>query len=207
VGEQSRRGHWDAVYRRKAVSDVSWYEARPLKSLELIRAAGPARDAAILDVGGGTSTLVDELLAAGYRDVTVLDVSAAALQQVRVRLGARAAQVQLLEQDVTQFSPPRGYALWHDRAVFHFLTEPGERERYVDVLRRALPPPGQVIISGFGPEGPLKCSGLPVARYDAVALARELGADFALIESALSVHHTPAHVTQQFVHCRLRRVA
>jgi SAM-dependent methyltransferase len=183
---------------------VSWYEAHPQRSLDLIRAAGISISAAIIDVGAGASSLVDALLAAGYRDVTVLDISAEALQKVRQRLGANPA-LTLLQQDVTTFQPLRAYGLWHDRAVFHFLVLPEDRARYVDVLRRAVAPGGHVIISTFGPSGPDRCSGLPVARYDAPALAAVLGREFSLADSALSVHRTPWGSEQQFLHCRFDR--
>ena len=200
----SPQHHWDTVYANKAVADVSWYEAYPAKSLELIRATGVAATDAVIDVGGGASFLVEALMAAGYCDLTVLDVSAVVLQQLRARLGARAAAVKLLQQDVTLFEPPQRYALWHDRAVFHFLIEHQERQRYVEVVRQALLPLGQLIISGFGPDGPEKCSGLQVARYDAATLAAQFGAGFALLDSSLSTHRTPWGVKQQFVHCRLQ---
>ena len=202
---RSRQDHWDTVYTSRAAAQVSWYETYPAKSLELIRAAGAAAGDAIIDVGGGASFLIEALMAAGYSKLTVLDVSAAVLQQLRERLGARAAAVKLLQQDVTLFKPPERYALWHDRAVFHFLIERGERQRYVEVVRQALLPHGQVIISGFGPEGPERCSGLQVARYDAAALTAQLGADFALVDSSLSMHRTPWGAEQQFIHCRFQR--
>ena len=201
-----RQTHWDQVYTGKAPSELSWHESRPHKSLDLIRASGVGPAEAIIDVGGGTSLLVDALLAAGYRDLTVLDISAAALAQVRARLGPQ-APVQLAQHDVTTFAPPRRYALWHDRAVFHFLVLPEERRRYVEVLGRAVSSAGHAIISTFGPDGPQRCSGLPVARYDAAALAAELGARFRLLDSELSLHRTPWHTQQQFLHCRFERTA
>lgn len=201
----STQHHWDTVYTNKAVADVSWYEAYPAKSLELIRASGAAGEDALIDVGGGASLLVEALMAAGYCDLTVLDVSAVVLQQLRERLGVRAAAVKLLQQDVTLFEPPQRYVLWHDRAVFHFLIERQERQRYVEVVRQAVLPMGQVIISGFGPDGPEKCSGKQVARYDAAALAAQLGTGFALLDSSLSTHRTPWGTEQQFVHCRFQR--
>ena len=198
----SRQEHWDGVYRTKPATGVSWYEAHPTKSLALVRATGVRPEDPIIDVGGGASLLVDELLDAGFRDLTVLDVSAAVLESLRKRLGARAESVTLLHQDATAFQPARRYALWHDRAVFHFLVRREERERYVDALRRALSPHGHAIISTFGPAGPERCSGLPIVRYDAGALAAELPSDFRLVESSLSVHRTPAGAQQQFLHCR-----
>lgn len=199
---KARQHHWDQVYAIKSVTEVSWYEAHPAKSLELIAAAGVGAADAIIDIGGGAALLVDELIAAGYRDLTVLDISATVLEKLRERLGSRLAAVTLVHQDVTTFQPGRRYALWHDRAVFHFLLERQDRQRYLDVLRRALLPRGQLIISTFGPAGPERCSGLPVVRYDAAALAAELGSAFALVESGLCVHHTPGGASQQFLHCR-----
>jgi trans-aconitate methyltransferase len=203
----SRQAHWDKVYGSKSDTEVSWYEAHPKMSLELIRATGAGPADPIIDVGGGASLLVDALLDAAYLDLTVLDISAEVLQKLRTRLGPRAAAVALLQQDVTRFQPARRYALWHDRAVFHFLTQREDRERYVSVLRRALLPMGQLVLATFGPSGPERCSGLAVMRYDANALAAEFGSDFRLIDSSLAVHRTPSGVEQQFMYCRFDRQA
>ncbi len=164
--EGTRQGHWDAVYRTKSITDVSWYEPHPDKSLELIRHSAIEPTDPIIDVGGGASFLVDDLIEAGYRDVTVLDVSAAVLDQLRERLGAQAPKVSLLHEDITAFEPGSRYALWHDRAVFHFLVEGGDRDRYVGALHRALRPGGHLVMATFGPSGPERCSGLPTRRYD-----------------------------------------
>ncbi|MGH8180696.1 MAG: class I SAM-dependent methyltransferase [Steroidobacteraceae bacterium] len=196
--------HWDAVYDKKRADEVSWYEPRPEKSLELIRSTGIEVTDPIIDVGGGASHLVDELLAAGYGDLTVLDVSAAVLQKLRSRLESAAPSVMLLHQDVTAFRPARKYGLWHDRAVFHFLTQREEREGYIEALRQGVRPGGHVLMATFGPSGPERCSGLPTVRYDATTLAAELGADFALAESFLAVHRTPWNSEQQFLYCRFR---
>lgn len=201
------REHWDAVYGKKAATDVSWYEPHAEKSLELIRGAGIGLADPIVDVGGGASFLVEDLLAAGYRDLTVLDVSATVLEKLRERLGPRALSITLLHQDVTAFKAERSYVLWHDRAVFHFLIERPDRERYLDALRRALRADGHLVIATFGPSGPERCSGLPTLRYDEAALAAELGPDFKLVESSLSVHRTPWNAPQQFLHCRFARQA
>lgn len=203
----AKQKHWDSVYGSKAITDVSWYEPQPEKSFELIRRAAIEFTDAIIDVGGGASFLVDDLLEAGYRDVTVLDVSATVLDKLRERLGAKAPRVTLLHQDVTAFEPERHYALWHDRAVFHFLVERADRERYVHALRRGLRPDGHLVMATFGPSGPERCSGLPTMRYDEAALAAELGPDFKLIESSLSIHHTPWHAPQEFLYCRFTRQA
>lgn len=202
------QSHWDAVYEKKAATEVSWYEPRPEKSLELIQSTGVRSTDPIIDVGAGASLLVDELLAAGYRDLTVLDVSAAALAKLRHRLGSAAsASVTLMHEDVTAFRPARRYALWHDRAVFHFLVRREDRERYVDALRQGVGPSGHVLLATFGPSGPERCSGLPCMRYDAATLPGELGGDFQLVESALVIHRTPSNAQQQFLYCRFTRAA
>lgn len=201
------QSHWDAVYERKAATEVSWYERRPEKSLELIRSAGVRATDSIIDVGAGASLLVDELLTAGYRDLTVLDVSAAALARLRQRLGSAAAAVTLVHEDVTAFQPVRRHVLWHDRAVFHFLVRREDRERYVAALRQGVGPGGHVLLATFGPSGPERCSGLPTMRYDAATLAAELGGDFQLVESSLLIHRTPSDAQQQFLYCRFTRSA
>lgn len=201
---QARQDHWDAVYQKKRADEVSWYESRPEKSLDLMRSTGVRDDDPIIDVGGGASRLVDELLAAGHGDLTVLDVSASVLEKLRERLGSAASSVTLVHQDVTAFQPARRYALWHDRAVFHFLTQREDRELYIGALRRGIRPGGHVLMATFGPDGPERCSGLPTVRYDAATLAAELGADFALVESFLVVHRTPWNANQQFLYCRFR---
>ena len=168
--------HWNRVYTTRAVDAVSWYQAQPKVSLELIAAADLPVDAPIIDVGGGASVLVDCLLAQGRSALSVLDVSAAALANSRARLGANAAKVQWIEADVREFEPSQRYALWHDRAVFHFLTEPGDRERYRAQLSSAVGSGGHVVIGTFAADGPTKCSGLPVQRYDAAALLEHAAA-------------------------------
>lgn len=199
--------HWDNVYGGRTATAVSWYEAHPEKSLQLIHASAIAADDPIVDVGGGAALLVDELLSAGYRDLTVLDISATVLERLRERLGVCAPAVALLREDVTVFQPNRLYALWHDRAVFHFLIQKDERALYVEALRQALRPAGHVVMATFGPEGPERCSGLATARYDAASLCAELGPDFQLVDSALVVHQTPWNTPQQFLYCRLQRKA
>lgn len=203
----TKQHHWDAVYGAKPITEVSWYEPHADRSLELIRRAGIELTDPIIDVGGGASFLVDDLLEAGYRDLTVLDVSAVVLEKLRLRLGAKAPRVTLLQRDVTAFEPTRRFALWHDRAVFHFLVEGADRKRYVDVLCRALRPDGHLVIATFGPSGPERCSGLPTMRYDEAALAAELRSDFKLVESSLSLHRTPWNAAQQFLYCRFVRQA
>lgn len=198
--------HWNRVYTTRAVDAVSWYQPQPKISLELIAAADLPVDAPIIDVGGGASILVDCLLAQGRSALSVLDVSAAALANSRARLGANATRVQWIEADVREFEPPRRYALWHDRAVFHFLTDPADRERYMAALRRSLNPRGHVVIATFAVDGPPRCSGLDVAHYDATTLHAQFGADFEMLDSRREMHITPAGAEQRFtwVHLQLR---
>ena len=201
----SRRNHWDSIYRGKDPDRVSWYRPHLDRSLAFIEKTSLPRTAAILDVGGGSSTLVDDLLDRGYDDVTVLDLSERALAQAKARLGARAKTVAWVVGDVTEMAlPKRRFDLWHDRAVFHFLTEPAARERYVDAVRRALKPNGYIIVATFGPEGPERCSGLPIARYSADGLHREFGERFAKVGSETEIHQTPWGAEQEFVYCYCR---
>ena len=194
--------HWDRVYRTKSPPETSWYEPHLGTSLEWIAAAVPDPAAAILDAGGGESTLVDDLYARGYRALTVLDVSAAALEKSQRRLGAAAEAVQWIGGDITEVALPwRAYDLWHDRAVFHFLTEPGKRAAYVRRLAASLKSGGHAILATFGPQGPLKCSGLDTCRYNAESLAGELGPAFRLLREALIEHTTPSGAAQQFLYC------
>ncbi len=202
-----RRDHWNRVYQTKSSDSVSWYQQRPDISLELIAASGVDKDAGIIDVGGGASVLVDHLLELGYTNLAVLDLSAAALSVSRSRVGARAAAVEWFEADVTSFEPPRRYALWHDRAVFHFLTDAGDRARYVATLHKTLKPNGTVIIATFAPDGPPKCSGLDVVRYDEHSIVAELGAGFQLHEVRRETHVTPGKAEQRFNYVRLSSVA
>ena len=194
--------HWQAVYQAKASSELTWYQREARASLEIIERVLPERAAPILDVGGGTSTLVDGLLDAGYRDVTILDVAPAALAAVRARLGSRAELVRWLEADVLRAElPEAGYALWHDRALFHFLTEARDRRLYVEQARRALRPRGFLLLAAFGEAGPSQCSGLPVRRYRPETLHAEVGPEFSLLESVYEEHVTPRGRRQPFVYC------
>jgi 2-polyprenyl-3-methyl-5-hydroxy-6-metoxy-1,4-benzoquinol methylase len=197
--------HWEHIYRTKATDQVSWYAPHLQTSLDLIGRTALEPDAAILDVGGGASTLVDDLLARGFTNLTVLDLSEAALDQNRARLGALSEKVHWLAADITQTNlAPAYFDLWHDRAVFHFLTDPAQRSAYVRQLVGALKPGGHAIVSTFSPDGPPRCSGLDVVRYDAPALAAALGAGFRLLDSVISLHPTPAGATQQFLSCRFQ---
>jgi 2-polyprenyl-3-methyl-5-hydroxy-6-metoxy-1,4-benzoquinol methylase len=173
--------------------------------LALIERAVPERSASIIDVGGGESTLVDDLLLRGYANITVLDISQGAIDVTRSRLGSAADQVHWIAADITEVElEPRAYDLWHDRAVFHFLTVSEQRTAYVRQVARSVRPGGHVIVSAFGPEGPTKCSGLEVVRYDAESLRREFGVSFRLIESSTELHRTPFDTTQQFLYCYCR---
>lgn len=199
------KAHWERIYTTKGPHDVSWFQLEARVSLELIQRVAPDREAAILDVGGGASTLVDGLLAAGYFRVSVLDLSAAALRQARERLGARGAEVSWLERDVlTVDLPLSGIDVWHDRAVFHFLTTVTDRRRYVAQVRQGLRPGGHIIVATFAEDGPTRCSGLDVARYAPLALHEEFGSDFALIESRREEHVTPWGARQAFTYCVCR---
>lgn len=208
-----RERHWERVYAAKSPVEVSWYAAHLTESLEWIEEAAASsatvRDAfAIVDVGGGASTLVDDLWARGFRALTVLDLSAGALEHARERMGDAAQDVRWVVGDVTRCAlHERAFDLWHDRAVFHFLTEAEDRAAYVGQVRRALKPDGVVIVATFSVNGPERCSGLPVCRYDAASLAREFGAGFVMEKSAVVVHRTPGGGVQEFVFCRMRRVA
>jgi 2-polyprenyl-3-methyl-5-hydroxy-6-metoxy-1,4-benzoquinol methylase len=199
--------HWENIYRTKAPDAVSWYRLHLDRSLGLIELASPDHTASIIDVGGGESTLVDDLLDRGYQGITILDVSQTALDVTKARLGKPGAQVHWICADVTQAElPSHSFDVWHDRAVFHFLTAPEQRMAYVRLVARAVRPGGYVIVSTFGPEGPTKCSGLDVVRYDANSLHGEFGGRFKLVESSKELHETPFGTTQQFLYCYCRLV-
>ena len=195
--------HWESVYSAKAPDQVSWFRRHLEMSLALIeRATSGDRSAAIADIGGGASTLVDDLLGRGYRNLTVLDISQRAIDFARTRLADASASVRWVRADVTTADlPAKSIDVWHDRAVFHFLTKPEDRLAYVRAVEHALKPGGHVVISTFGPEGPLKCSGLEVVRYDADSLHKEFGPRFRVIESSKELHQTPFGTTQQFLYC------
>lgn len=194
----NQKEHWEKVYREKKPTEVSWFQREPERSLEWIRTVAPSKDKAIVDVGAGASLLVDRLLDLGYQRISVLDISGVALGVAKERLGARAAQVRFIETDVTCSDADLSCDLWHDRAVFHFQTEAEDRKRYVEVLKRSLRPGGHVILAAFAPDGPEKCSGLFVRRYDAGILQKELGEDFRLIREEAEVHRTPTDKEQRF---------
>ena len=202
----TRQEHWNEIYRIRGAHDVSWHQRRPDLSLELIAESGVSKDAWIIDVGGGASTLVDSLLDAGYQRLAVLDISGEALALSRTRLGPRAAAVEWFEADVTTFQPSHRYGLWHDRAVFHFLTEAKDRATYRAALEKGLASGGTLIVATFAPEGPERCSGLPVQRWSPESLAQELGPNFALLESKREQHRTPGGTVQHFIWCRFKRL-
>lgn len=200
----SAKAHWDRLYAAKPPDALSWHQTHAERSLRLIQAAEVSRSAPIIDVGGGASTLVDDLLDRGYTDLTVLDVSDRALAIAQARLGPRADRVRWIAADITEAAlPAEAYTVWHDRAVFHFLTTEGERRAYVAAASRAVRPGGHVIIATFAEDGPSRCSGLPVVRYGGPALEAEFGPDFVLVESEEEAHCTPAGVVQRFIYCRL----
>lgn len=201
----NRPEHWNAVYESKAEMDVSWFESVPGESLRLLDAAGMNVSTCLIDVGGGDSRLVDELAARGLDCVAVLDVSGAALRRAQSRLGPRAAAFTWLEVDVTADWSLKPMDIWHDRAVFHFLTSPVDRSRYIAHLERTLKPHGAAIMATFALDGPEKCSELPVERYSPESLARELGTGFELVEAARYLHPTPSGRMQAFQYSRLRR--
>lgn len=193
-----RREHWQDVYKEKGENRVSWFQEQPTISMELIQAVGAKADSALIDIGGGASRLVDQLVQQNYRDLTVLDLSENAIAIAKQRLGPRASMVRWIVADATQWQPGRQYDLWHDRAAFHFLTEAADRRAYVERLAKALRAGGHAIIGTFAVDGPERCSGLPVVRYDAGRLSAELGNGFALIETRRDDHKTPWDAVQHF---------
>jgi SAM-dependent methyltransferase len=201
-----RRQHWESVYRGKAADQVGWFQPHATSSFRLIEGYAE-KDAHVIDVGGGASVLVDDLLDAGYRNLTVLDLAESALAASRARLGVRAQPVRWITADITRAElPAAGYDIWHDRAVFHFLTRPADRARYVAQVLKSVKPGGHVIVAAFGPGGPLQCSGLNVVRYAPDALHAEFGASFRLLGHETEIHHTPTGGEQEFVYCYCVRV-
>ena len=193
-----RKSHWENVYSDKSPLEVSWYVKQPVLSMQLIHNAQVAPDAQVIDIGGGSSVLVDHLCDNGYTNISVLDISANALAYAQDRLADKADTIEWYEEDITRFNPPHRFSLWHDRAVFHFLTEQSDRRKYVDVLKHALEPNGHLIIAAFAIGGPEKCSGLDIVQYDAKKLIAELGSDFNLIEEKDETHNTPSGKEQKF---------
>jgi SAM-dependent methyltransferase len=200
-----RQSHWQNVYQTKGERDVSWFQEVPTISLDLIRATGVGPNASIIDIGGGASRLVDALIAESFHSLSVLDVSEKALATSRERLGPKAANVAWIAADITEWQPGKRYDLWHDRAAFHFLTAPADRTAYAACVRTAVGPGGHVVIGTFAPDGPERCSGLPVIRHYAGSIGEMLGPSFKLIESRRHDHLTPGGTTQRFQFGRFRR--
>jgi ubiquinone/menaquinone biosynthesis C-methylase UbiE len=202
-----RRAHWEGMYTKKAENEVSWFQENPGPSLELIAEAGATAGSAIIDIGGGASRLVDSLIRRGFGDVTVLDLSAAALEAAKARLGKDAARVNWIVADATTWEPQKSYEIWHDRAAFHFLTDEHDRSAYIARLGRALKVGGHAVIATFALDGPERCSGLQVVRYDAASLGETLGRAFELVGTRQQTHATPWGTQQQFQFSVFRRSA
>ena len=200
-----KKAHWEGVYQHTSPTEVSWFQKEPVLSLELIHNTRIDYDASIIDVGGGSSVLVDSLCKEGYQNIAVLDISQTALACAKARLGDYAQQIEWYEKDITQFKAPHHFALWHDRAVFHFLTDRADRECYVKVLKDSLVSGGHLIIAAFAPGGPTRCSGLDIVQYDANKLLAELGKGFVLVEERAEVHVTPVNKGQKFNYFRFVR--
>ncbi|MFQ5586594.1 MAG: class I SAM-dependent methyltransferase [Thermodesulfobacteriota bacterium] len=198
-----RKTHWEQVYTDKSPMEVSWYQREPALSLRLIQDGGVKRDGCILDVGGGASVLADRLYEKGYKHISVLDISSRALAFAQQRLGDKAREIEWIEADVTEFKPPHQFSLWHDRAVFHFLTEASDREKYVEALKASLVQQGHLVLAAFAIGGPTKCSGLDIVQYDSSKLLRELGSEFKLVEELSETHITPGNREQKFSYFRL----
>ena len=198
--------HWETVYASKSSDRVSWFQTHAKLSLQLINETGALADASIIDVGGGASTLADDLLDKGFSKITVLDLSATALAVAQQRLGSRSQTVQWMEANIIEVQLPQyAYDVWHDRAVFHFLTSPQERHAYIEQVLHSVRPGGHVIIATFAEDGPTQCSGLPVTRYSAEELYAEFGARFTLLRHVKEDHHTPSGALQKFVYCYCRK--
>src|SRR5215831_1698842 len=198
-----RHSHWENIYRTKPADHVSWYQSKPEKSLQIIHDFMPAtKHPAVIDVGGGASTLVDYLLADGYDSPVVLDIAETAIKEAKERLGGSAQKVAWVVADITKVDlPANAYDLWHDRAVFHFLTRPEDQKKYLRSVEKALKAGGVIVLSTFAPDGPEKCSGLNVRRYDCEMLERLLGDHFILVLSDRELHETPSHTQQAFSYC------
>jgi 2-polyprenyl-3-methyl-5-hydroxy-6-metoxy-1,4-benzoquinol methylase len=201
------KDHWERQYAAKTPTETSWYQSHPQHSLSLIGDTGLGTTASIIDVGGGASTLVDHLLTAGYRDITVLDIARCSIQQAQERLGDRSQQVTWVESDITDYAPGQAFDIWHDRAVFHFLTNDHDRQCYLETLHKTLKTNGQVIIATFSDSGPSQCSGLDVVRYSPEALNQVMGPRLRLVETLMEEHDTPNGGLQQFIYCRFSRCA
>ena len=203
-----KKEHWENVYATKSQDQMSWYRDHLDNSLKLILQTGVEKDAAVIDVGGGSSTLVDDLLDTGFTDISVVDISGTAITKSRERLGASSQKINWIVADITEADlPDDRFDVWHDRAVFHFLTDADDRRKYVDLLIRALRPGAHLIVAAFGLEGPQKCSGLDVVRYSPETMQGEFGGQFTLVESLNETHNTPFGTTQEFVYCHFKKLA
>ena len=198
------KDHWEGLYTQKNPAEVNWYQSHPQHSLSLVGDTGMGTAASIIDVGGGASTLVDYLLQAGYRDITVLDIARTAIERAQQRLGDLSQQITWVEGDITDYSAGRTFDIWHDRAVFHYLTLDRDRDLYMKALHNSLKPGGQVIIATFSDIGPSQCSGLDITRYNPGSLGLALGSELHLVETLTEEHRTPDGGLQQFVYCRFR---
>jgi SAM-dependent methyltransferase len=205
MSDSSQQAHWQGVYTAKGEKEVSWYQDKPAPSLDLIALTGASRGTPIVDIGGGASRLVDHLLDRNFERLTVLDLSAAALEAAKARLGEKAKKIRWEVADITRWSPPASYAVWHDRAAFHFLTDPADQAAYAERVRRAVKAGGHVIIGTFAPDGPERCSGLPIVRHDAASLSVILGPEFTLIDERRHDHVTPWGAVQHFQFSTFRR--
>jgi ubiquinone/menaquinone biosynthesis C-methylase UbiE len=202
-----RKTHWENVYSTKQDDQVSWYREHLDNSLRMILQTGVEKDAPIIDVGGGSSTLADDLLERGFADVSVLDISAQAIGRSKARLDRRAEQIEWIEADITNVSLPENhYEVWHDRAVFHFLTGAEDRHKYVELVMRSLKVGGHIIVASFGLNGPQKCSGLDVRQYSPETMHAEFGSGFQLVKSLNETHQTPFGTNQEFVYCYCRKL-
>lgn len=203
----NRKEHWEKVYNTKALSDVSWYQPVPGESLTFLKELNIPRNAAIIDIGGGDSLFADHLLEKGYTDITVLDISAAAIERAKKRLGKNAARINWLISDITEFIPERQYDFWHDRAAFHFLTSEAEISRYLDTAGKAIAPGGKILIGTFSENGPEKCSGLPVRQYSELALTSRIKKWFEKIKCIHTDHTTPFNTIQHFLFCSFKKIS
>lgn len=201
----NRREHWENIYLTKARDEVSWFREHLDTSLRMITNTGVRSEASIIDVGGGNSTLVDDLLAHGFGDVSVLDISSKAIADSKKRLGGLSEKVDWIEADITAVDLPLDYDVWHDRAVFHFLTDAEDRQKYIHLVERSLRTGGHIIVASFGLDGPRKCSGLDVMRYSPETMHGEFGEGFNLVESLSETHKTPSDTTQEFIYCYCRK--
>lgn len=203
----NRKAHWENIYSTKRETEVSWYREHLKNSLQMILQTGIGRESAIIDVGGGSSTLVDDLLENSFTDISVLDISAAAIEKSKARLGKKVGKIEWIEADITQVSLPENhYDVWHDRAVFHFLTSAEDRRKYVELVMRSLKVGGHIIVASFGLNGPAKCSGLDVLRYSPETMRNEFGNKFKLMSSFNENHQTPFGTTQEFIYCYCRKL-